>query len=177
MKRSVFSGIIEYIHEGSLSVRSFFTSFFTVFPYLLGIGELRKKVTEEYPDPISSRMAEDLPTRSRGLLYNEIEKCTGCKDCEKVCPSQAIRVENEMGSDLNKVWVAIFDIDNSKCIFCGLCAEVCEPQSLSHTRKYERAAFQRKDLIAKFGRGYVTSEQRAKWANMRQESGIEGVVL
>lgn len=40
--------------------------------------------------------------------------CIGCKMCQKVCPSDAITVENN-----------IAHIDPAKCTNCGLCAEKC----------------------------------------------------
>ena len=40
--------------------------------------------------------------------------CIGCKICEKNCPTEAIKVEN------NKAV-----IDYSKCINCGICAQKC----------------------------------------------------
>lgn len=147
----------------------------TALPYLLSVrsGDLRKEVTEQYPDPVSSRTPDELPPRSRGLLFNDIDRCTGCKECERVCPVSCIQVENEPGVDASKTWVAVFDIDFAKCTFCGLCVEVCEPQSLVHTRQYERAVYDPGDLVASFGRGRVTPEQREKWAAMREanESG------
>ena len=146
-------------------------------PYLFRIGELRKEVTEGYPDPVSSKTADDLPPRSRGLLFNDIDRCTGCGDCKKICPAQCINIDAELGSENSKVWVSVFDIDFSKCMFCGLCVEVCQPTSLIHTRQYEGAAYQLTDLVASFGRGQLTSEQRAKWAALRQLSENEEATL
>ncbi len=40
--------------------------------------------------------------------------CIGCKMCEKVCPSEAITVEDNIAR-----------IDYEKCTNCGLCAEKC----------------------------------------------------
>lgn len=174
---SIFSTLRGYFRDAAWGVRSVFRSFMTALPYLIGAGELRKEMTEEYPDPISSRTADDLPPRSRGLLFNDIDRCTGCKECEKVCPAQCIKVENEAGADAQKIWVAVFDIDFSKCVFCGLCTEICEPQSLIHTKQYEGAVYVLKDLVTSFGRGYVTPEQRSKWAAMRQASGDREVFL
>jgi formate hydrogenlyase subunit 6/NADH:ubiquinone oxidoreductase subunit I len=62
----------------------------------------------------------------------------------------------------------VFDIDFSRCIFCGLCVEACQPNSLVHTRNFERAVENPSDLIASFGRGRITPEQRAKWAKIRR---------
>lgn len=142
-------------------------------PYLFVAGENHKEVTEQYPDPISSRTPDDLPPRTRGLLYNDISRCTGCKECEIACPTACITVETEPGATPNKLWVATFDIDFAKCIFCGLCVEACAPQSLVHTRQYEGAVYAKADMRAAFGRGHVTPEQRAKWALIRNPEANE----
>ena len=38
-------------------------------------------------------------------------------------------------------------IDFNKCIFCGLCSEICPPKVLHHTHKYDISTDKRKDLI------------------------------
>ena len=168
MKNSIFKSVIVYAKDVFFGFWSILGSCLTAFPYILRIGELRKEVSEGYPDPVSSKTADDLPARTRGLLFNDIDRCTGCHDCAKICPSQCIKIEDEPGSDLTKRWVSIFDIDFSKCIFCGLCVESCQPNSLFHTKQYEGAAYQVSDLVASFGRGQLTSEQREKWALIRK---------
>lgn len=165
---SVFGGIGGYVRDVLWGAWSIAGSCMTVLPYFLRWGELKKEVTEGYPDPVSSKTADDLPPRSRGLLFNDIDRCTGCKECEKICPAQCIQVEAEPGPDGPKKWVSTFDIDFSRCVFCGLCVEVCQPGSLAHTRQYEAAAYDLTDLVATFGRGQLTPEQRAKWAALRR---------
>jgi formate hydrogenlyase subunit 6/NADH:ubiquinone oxidoreductase subunit I len=167
---SVFSSIRGYFRDAFWGMRSVIGSCITSVPYLFSAGENSKEVTEQYPDPISSRTADDLPSRSRGLLYNDIERCTGCKECERVCPTHCILVETEPGADKAKIWVTTFDVDFSKCIFCGLCVEVCAPQSLVHTKQYEGAVYRLSSMISQFGRGSVTGEQRDRWASMRRMS-------
>lgn len=168
MVNSVFSSIVVYIRNVFLGAWSIAGSCMTALPYVFRMGELRKEVTEGYPDPVSSKTADDLPPRSRGLLFNDIDRCVGCRDCERICPSQCIHIEEEPGADSSKIWVSVFDIDVSKCVFCGLCVETCQPGSLVHTRQYEGAAYSLTDLVASFGRGQVTPEQKAKWAAIRK---------
>ncbi|ELC8443039.1 Coenzyme F420 hydrogenase/dehydrogenase, beta subunit C-terminal domain [Clostridium perfringens] len=48
----------------------------------------------------------------------EINKCTGCGVCSKICPTSAINmIRSEEGFFIPKV--------NEKCIECGLCTKVC----------------------------------------------------
>jgi len=124
-----------------------------ILRHFLNRDEVRKIDTEFYPDPVSSRGKDDFPARARGLLFNEIEKCTGCGDCVKVCPAACIVVESQVNEKNNRHWVSKYDIDFSKCIFCGLCVEVCEPNSLVQTKEVQPAVYDPKDLIMSFGRG------------------------
>jgi len=166
---SIFSLIRKYWFNIFRSLVSVWGSAFAIFPYLFGIGSQRKKVTEEYPDPVSSKTDDDLPSKTRGLLENDMKKCTGCQECEKVCPTNAIEVKNELGSSESKNWVAVFNIDYGRCIFCGLCVESCQPQSLVHTKKYEFATDRPDRLIVGFGKGWVSPELRRKWVTMREQ--------
>lgn len=156
MTGNIFSSIFQYFRRIYLGVRSILNSGFTVLPYWVGYGENRKEVTEQYPDPVSSKTEDDLPPRSRGFLFNEIEKCTGCRDCQKVCPVNCISIETEPTAEDGKTWVSIFDIDFGMCLFCGLCVESCQPMSLVHTKKYEGATYQAVDLKTAFGRGVLS---------------------
>ena len=48
------------------------------------------------------------------MLIVDKRKCTGCKLCEKHCPSGAIKVLD-----------AIAEIDYSKCNGCNICINIC----------------------------------------------------
>lgn len=133
--------------------RSLFHALKTALPYVFGVGEERKEVTEDYPDPVSSRTEEDLPPRTRGILWNDVEKCTGCGDCVPVCPAQCISFEGESISQHKKLWIQKYDIDLSRCVFCGLCVQACHPKSLVHTKRFEAATFSVEELNQRFGRG------------------------
>jgi NADH-quinone oxidoreductase subunit I len=148
----------------------------TGISYLLASTDAKKEVTELYPDPVSSRTPDELPTRSRGLLKNDIIRCTGCYACSKVCPTGCFEIHTEEGPKPGKLWVSTFDIDYSKCLFCGLCVDACEPGSLTHSRRYEGAAQSVADLRAAFGRGPISKEMRERWKRQRELQSDGGVI-
>jgi len=169
---SVFSTVFQYIRSivrGSISLLGAFRA---TVPYLIGVGEHSRVVTEQYPDPVSSRTVDDLPPRTRGILINEIHKCTGCEDCGRICPVNCIDIVTEESAHPEKLWVAVFDIDFGRCMFCGLCVTVCRPQSLTHSKQFEGAVYDVHDLIRSFGRGQISPALRTKWEKMR-EAGVE----
>jgi len=47
------------------------------------------------------------------ILLDE-NKCRGCTNCMRKCPTQAIRIKNEKAV-----------IDTNKCIYCGECIKAC----------------------------------------------------
>jgi len=65
----------------------------------------------------------------------------GCTFCARTCPDYAIQVErvDEPGARC----VTRYDLDLSKCCFCGLCAEQCPTNALMHTGQYEMSFFER----------------------------------
>lgn len=167
MSDSVFKSSGRYFSEIFASLRSVLGAIWVAIPYLFSVGDLRREVTEQYPDPISSKTEDDLPPRTKGFIHNDIDRCTGCGDCKKICPANCIAVETEMGLDPSKKWVSVFDLNFGKCMFCGLCVEACPTNSLTHTRQYEGSVYELNDLVRAFGKGKITAEQKVRWEKMR----------
>lgn len=155
MTVSVFSTFVDYCRKLKGGLVSLCRALSASIPYLFNVNpnSLRKEVTEQYPDPVSSKTVDDLPPRTRGLLHNQIDQCIGCHECAKVCPVQCIQIESERLVETQKEWVSIFDIDHSKCLFCGLCVDVCPTNSLTHTKRYEGATGAKNELVESFGKG------------------------
>ncbi len=96
---------------------------------------LRRPATTAYPAvPAVS------PPEFRGKIRFSGVKCTGCKLCEKDCPSHAVTI-NKVG---DKRYEAVFQLD--RCIYCGQCADSCNRGSLVVTAEFELAALDRGSL-------------------------------
>lgn len=64
------------------------------------------------------------------------EKCNLCKTCEKVCPVNAIKIQDE------KV-----EIDNETCMLCGWCASTCPEGAIKVNKLYSGKIIIKKDDI------------------------------
>ncbi|MGI6038470.1 MAG: 4Fe-4S binding protein [Limnochordia bacterium] len=51
-------------------------------------------------------------------------RCTGCRLCEKVCPSQAVVVDHDRRAR----------IDTSLCLQCSACREACRKEAISYAQ-------------------------------------------
>ena len=61
--------------------------------------------------------------RQNQRIYDDKAHCCGCAACVNICPKQAVHMqEDECG-------FIYPEIDETKCIFCGLCKKVCSFQS------------------------------------------------
>ncbi len=104
----------------------------------------REHVTIQYPEqrkPYSRRFrgVHVLTHRADGSL-----KCTACFLCETVCPAQCITIEAKDVDDprIEKA-PSSYEIDLSRCIFCGFCVEACPEEALIMSREYDLTALSR----------------------------------
>jgi NADPH-dependent glutamate synthase beta subunit-like oxidoreductase len=77
-------------------------------------------------------------------LRCQSEVCVGCTFCARTCPDYAIQIERI--DDPGGRRVTRYDLDLSKCCYCGLCAEQCPTDALRHTGQYE-LSFYHRDLM------------------------------
>ena len=111
-------------------------------------GPARGSVTELYPE-----QKPQLPENFRGMPTLPVNpktgrpNCIACGACARMCPEQIIIVEAEKGTDPKDRRPAKFEIDISRCMWCGLCMEVCPTGGLTPARTFEHACYTRKCMV------------------------------
>ena len=118
-------------------VRNIFETVTTIFEGMsITLSHLvRRPMTVQYPDRIEKPVQETLPLRYRGILEVDLDICTGCLACERVCPIACITIGIDMNKETKQRTFGHFDIDICKCMYCGLCAEACPTGSIRHSQE------------------------------------------
>ncbi len=127
------------------AVKSVFTGLGVTIGYGVSPG---REVTQQYPE-----VKREPYDRFRGKLFVDINICTGCTACARICPVDAI-VLKTVRDENKKLRPVVFDIDNARCIYCGLCVEACPVDNCLYFRKeYEFSSYSKDELISHFGLG------------------------
>ena len=112
----------------------------------------RKSTTENYPDePVHFQ------PRYRGIhvLHRDeegLEKCVACFLCAAACPARCIYIEAAENTEEKRISAAeryalVYNIDYSRCIFCGYCVESCPTDAITHGHGFEIASYNVSTLI------------------------------
>lgn len=94
---------------------------------------------------------DDAPARFRGKPVFSSNECTGCESCVTACPSGAI--------DFHKTGESItLSISYANCIFCGICAELCDTKMIQVTNEYKLATKNKNNLLISINTTVKTPE-------------------
>lgn len=103
----------------------------------------RRPATQNYPFE-----RHNAPSRLRGKLYWNPEKCTGCSLCAKDCPSNAIEVITL--DRAKKQFIMRYHID--RCTFCAQCVQNCRFKCMGMSNEqWELAALKKEAFTVYYG--------------------------
>ncbi len=117
--------------------------------FTTGVKYLFKpRATLMYPE-----VMQDFAPNYKGMLKLNIDTCISCKQCAKICPSNAIKMykaeaDAECGRGLTGAFLRQFFANHrhpgltyERCIFCGFCVDICPVNALEMTLIHDRACF------------------------------------
>src|SRR6266478_3689020 len=109
-------------------------------------------VTENYPD--EPPKFEERYRGSHVLQRDEsgLEKCVGCFLCAAACPARCIYIEAADNTEARRIsagdrYASVYNIDYSRCIFCGYCVEACPTDAITHGHGFELATYDINSLV------------------------------
>ena len=103
-------------------------------------------ITVEYPDRMGKGItpADIVSDRYRGYLSFDPSRCIGCMQCMRTCAINCISISVDKKPEGRMI--TRFDVNQAKCMYCGLCAEECPAKALTMTKRFEGACYDLKDL-------------------------------
>jgi NADH-quinone oxidoreductase subunit I len=136
----------------------------TINDILSGAAEIAKGMSVTFMEMLNPVITEDYPDappkfqeRYRGLHVLQrdesgLEKCVACFLCSAACPAQCIYIEAADNTDRVRMsggerYASVYNIDYSRCIFCGYCVEACPTDAITHGHGFELASFNTSTLI------------------------------
>src|SRR6202162_1193422 len=129
-----------------------------------------RKYTLNYPEEKTPQSPRFRGLHALRRYPNGEERCIAYKLCEAVCPALAITIESEQRDDGTRRTTR-YDIDLTKCIFCGFCEESCPVDSIVETHILEYHGEKRgdlyytKEMLLAVGDRYETEIAAAKAAD------------
>jgi len=112
----------------------------TTLKHLFAVVVKNKHRTMQYPE----EKREDLTVEEGGMslrTYRGVHrlnkdeegrvKCVACFMCSTACPARCIHIEPRIAWADREKYPGKFDIDELRCIYCGMCEEACRWMQLN----------------------------------------------
>jgi formate hydrogenlyase subunit 6/NADH:ubiquinone oxidoreductase subunit I len=71
-----------------------------------------------------------MPEGYRGEHVYDVDRCTSCTLCARVCPNRAVEMVQAPEAQREAYPKTYPQIDLGKCCFCGLCQDICPSGAL-----------------------------------------------
>ena len=129
---------------------------------ILGGASAIAKDGRHFPEMMSPTVRKIIqrPGEARGAIAkhelqrdaNGMEKCVACFLCSAACPVHCIYIEAEENKEQKRIsggerYASVYNIDYSRCIFCGYCVEACPTDAITHGHEFELASYNTSTLI------------------------------
>jgi formate hydrogenlyase subunit 6/NADH:ubiquinone oxidoreductase subunit I len=123
-------------------------------------------ITVQYP-----HQTLKYPERARAALVNNIDICNGCAQCARACPVDIIHIqtvkalkEEDLGllpdGKPKRLHVVRFDVDMSKCVFCGLCVDACPTGAIHWESPHQPVFFSRSEAWKRWSKYSAEDRKR-----------------
>ena len=101
-----------------------------------------RPMTVQFP-----RQSIPIPDGYRGEQIIDLEKCTSCGLCFRICPNRAIEMIPAPDEYKDKYPEEYPRIDLGKCCFCGLCQDICPKGGITLTKNFFLSTFDPNSVI------------------------------
>ena len=101
-----------------------------------------KPMTVQFP-----RQSIPIPDGYRGEQIVDIDGCTSCGLCFRICPNRAIEMVAAPDEYKDRYPEEYPRIDLGKCCFCGLCQDICPKGSITLTKSFFLSTFDPNSVI------------------------------
>jgi formate hydrogenlyase subunit 6/NADH:ubiquinone oxidoreductase subunit I len=101
-----------------------------------------KPMTVQFP-----RQSIPIADGYRGEQMVDIDKCTSCGLCFRICPNRAIEMVAAPDGYRDRYSEEYPRIDLGKCCFCGLCQDICPKGGITLTKNFFLSTFDPSSVI------------------------------
>ena len=105
----------------------------------VAIGVIPQLIKNLFSRPMTVKFPHEaipIPDGYRGEHAYDIDSCTSCTLCARVCPNRAIEMVKAPEEHGEKHPRTYPQIDLGKCCFCGLCQDICASGAMKLTKGF-----------------------------------------
>lgn len=148
------------------ALMGFAAAFFTTLKHAWA-----RRETVSYPE-----VKRQLPARWRGRIVltrdpDGEERCVACCLCSAVCPTSCITIQPTEAADERR-YPESFQINFSRCIFCGMCEESRPTLAIQLTNDFEMCKYEHGDLIYQKEQLLIDGQGKHPHYNYYRHAGV-----